>query len=338
MTPRRFLPALLLLFVGSGCAALIYEVIWFQLLQLVIGSSAVSMGVLLGTFMGGMCLGSYLLPRFVGRHHHPLRVYAFLELGIGAFGLLILFGMPLLNGLYVTVSGGAGVTGILFRGLAAAICLLPPTLLMGATLPAISRWVESTPEGVSWLGFFYGGNIGGGVVGSLAAGFYLLRVYDLGVATYVAVALNIVVAGLAIAIAKATPVPEQLDSDRGVEAPKPVAGAWAIYVAIALSGATALSSEVIWTRLLSLLFGGTVYTFALILAVFLFGLGIGSSLGSGIGRAAARPRVVFGWCQMFLCAAIAWSAYMLTESMPYWPINPSITTDPWFNFQLDLVR
>src|SRR5260221_10537006 len=338
MTPRRFLPALLLLFVGSGCAALIYEVIWFQLLQLVIGSSAVSMGVLLGTFMGGMCLGSYLLPRFVGRHLHPLRVYAFLELGIGAFGLLILFGMPLLNGLYVTVSGGSGVTGILFRGLAAAICLLPPTLLMGATLPAISRWVESTPEGVSWLGFFYGGNIGGGVLGSLAAGFYLLRLYDLGVATYVAVALNLVVAGLAIAIAKATPVPERLDSDRDVEAPAPVAGAWAVYVAIALSGATALSSEVIWTRLLSLLFGGTVYTFALILAVFLFGLGLGSSLGSAIGRAAARPRVVFGWCQMFLCAAIAWSAYMLTESMPYWPINPSITTDPLFNVQLDFVR
>ena len=67
MTPRRFLPALLLLFVGSGCAALIYEVVWFQLLQLVIGSSAVSMGVLLGTFMGGMCLGSFLLPRYVGR-------------------------------------------------------------------------------------------------------------------------------------------------------------------------------------------------------------------------------------------------------------------------------
>src|SRR6185503_16175888 len=149
MTPRRFLPALLLLFVGSGCAALIYEVVWFQLLQLVIGSSAVSMGVLLGTFMGGMCLGSYLLPRLIGRGEHPLRVYAFLELGIGLFGLLILFGMPLLNGLYVTVSGGAGIVGILMRGLAAAICLLPPTLLMGATLPAMSRWVESTPEGVS---------------------------------------------------------------------------------------------------------------------------------------------------------------------------------------------
>src|SRR5215213_7591213 len=338
MTPRRFLPALLLLFVGSGCAALIYEVIWFQLLQLVIGSSAVSMGVLLGTFMGGMCLGSFLLPRYVARGHHPLKVYAVLELGIAISGLLILFGMPLLNSVYVTVSGGAGIFGILMRGVAAAIILLPPTLLMGATLPAMSRWVESTPEGISWLGFFYGGNIGGGVLGSLLAGFYLLRVYDLGVATFVAIALNIAVALIGFAIAKAAPIAATLPSDRDERAAKPVPAAWAIYVAIALSGATALSSEVIWTRLLSLLFGGTVYTFSLILAVFLLGLGIGSSAGSAIGRASARPRILFGWCQMLLCGAIAWSAYMLTQSMPYWPINPSISTDPWFNFQLDFVR
>ena len=69
--------------------------------------------------------------------------------------------------------------GILLRGLAAAICLLPPTLLMGATLPAMARWVKTTPEGVSWLGFFYGGNIAGAVLGSLTAGFYLLRVHDM---------------------------------------------------------------------------------------------------------------------------------------------------------------
>src|SRR6476661_7581848 len=309
-TSRRFLPALLLL----------------------------SMGVLLGTFMGGMCLGSYLLPRYVGRGLHPLRVYSYLELGIGALGLLILFGMPLLNTVYAAVSPGSGFFGITLRGIAAAICLLPPTLLMGATLPAISRWVESTPEGMSWLGFFYGGNIAGGVLGSLLAGFYLLRIYDLNIATYAAVATNITVAVLALAIAGASPVVEEVASDRDAAPPAPAGSAWAVYTAIALSGATALSSEVIWTRLLSLLFGGTVYTFALILAVFLFGLGIGSSLGSAIGRAAPRPRAALGWCQMFICGAIAWSSYMLTQSMPYWPVNPSITTDPWFNFQLDFVR
>src|SRR4026208_831814 len=170
------MPFLLVLFVGRGCAALVYEVVWFQLLQLVIGSSAVSMGVLLGTFMGGMCLGSLFLARVISVREHPLRVYAYLELGIGVFGLLLLFGMPLLGGIYFHWGGG-GITGILLRGPAASICLLPPTLAMGATLPAMSRWVESTPQGVSWLGFFYGGNIGGGVVGWLLAGVFLLRVH-----------------------------------------------------------------------------------------------------------------------------------------------------------------
>src|SRR6266496_1869462 len=96
----RFLPLLLLLFFGSGCAALIYEIVWLQMLQLVIGSSAVSLGVLLGTFMGGMCLGSLALPRFVSPRQHPLRVYALLEGAIGALGLLILFCMPLVFRLY----------------------------------------------------------------------------------------------------------------------------------------------------------------------------------------------------------------------------------------------
>src|SRR5438105_15740820 len=113
--PRRFLPLLLVLFVGSGCAALIYEIVWFQLLQLVIGSSAVSLGVLLGTFMGGMCLGSLFLPRVVSAARHPLRVYAFLELGVGAIGILVLFGMPHLDRLYAAV-GGHGLAGILLRG------------------------------------------------------------------------------------------------------------------------------------------------------------------------------------------------------------------------------
>ena len=334
MTARRYLPALLLLFVGSGCAALIYEVVWFQLLQLTIGSSAVSLGVLLGTFMGGMCLGSILLPRRIGAVHHPLKVYAYLELGIGLIGILVLFGMPALTGVYTSIAG-TGLIGILLRGLAAAVCLLPPTLLMGATLPAMARWVKTTPEGVSWLGFFYGGNIAGAVIGSLTAGFYLLRVHDMLVATFAAVALNVLVAAIALIIARTAPYEMAVEQTGAVEQPK---GAWAIYVAIGISGMTALAAEVIWTRILSLLYGGTVYTFSLILAVFLFGLGIGSSVGSALSRNIARPRLALAWVQMLLAGAIAWSAYMLTQSLPYWPIDPSTSSSPWFTFQLDLVR
>src|SRR6516225_8467985 len=100
MTSRRYLPALLFLFIGSGCAALVYEIVWFQLLQLVIGSSAISLGILLGTFMGGMCLGSLLLPSLIPARQHPLRVYGLIELGIGVFALFILWGMPLVGGVY----------------------------------------------------------------------------------------------------------------------------------------------------------------------------------------------------------------------------------------------
>jgi spermidine synthase len=331
------MPLLVLLFVGSGCAALIYEIVWFQLLQLVIGSSVVSLGILLGTFMGGMCIGSLLLPRIVSSRDHPLRVYAALELGIGTIGLLILWGMPLVGRVYTAWAGGGG-GGLFVRGLIAAVALLPPTLLMGATLPAVARWVETTPRGVSWLGFFYGGNIAGAVLGCLTAGFYLLRVYDTAVATYVAVALNALVSSLAWIIARNTPFESaQAAAVTPETAGRSAPGAWAVYVAIGLSGMTALSAEVIWTRILSLLFGATVYTFSLILAVFLIGLGIGSSLGAAIGRGLARPRVALGLCQMALCAAIAWTAYLITQSLPFWPINPSMVTNPWFTMQLDLV-
>src|SRR4051794_32898163 len=180
---RRVLPLLVVLFLGSGCAALVYEVVWLQLLQLVIGSTAVSLAGLLGTFMGGMCLGSLLLPRLLSGRRHPLRVYALLELGIGALGVGVLFGMPYVGQAYA-LHAGHGLPGILLRGAVAGVCLLPPTLLMGATLPAVARWVETSPQGVSWLGFFYGGNTAGAVFGCLLAGVYLLPVHDVATGTY----------------------------------------------------------------------------------------------------------------------------------------------------------
>ena len=173
----RFLSLLFMFFFLSGCAALIYEIVWLQLLQFVVGSSAMSLAVLLGTFMGGMCLGSLALPRFVSGAHHPLRVYALIEIGIAIAGVAIVLLMPAVARLYVAAVGH-GMPGSMLRGAVCAVCLLPPTMLMGATLPAVARWVEATPRGISWLGFFYGGNTAGAVAGCLLAGFYLLRVHD----------------------------------------------------------------------------------------------------------------------------------------------------------------
>ena len=334
----RWLPMLLLLFVGSGCAALIYEVVWFQLLQLSIGSSAISLGVLLGVYMGGMCLGSLLAPKLLSPRHHPLRVYAVLEVGIGLLGIVVLFAVPALGSAYTAIAG-TGQANLFLRAIVAAVCLLPPTLLMGATLPAIGRWVSATPRGVSWLGYFYGGNIAGAVAGSLIAGFYLLRVFDMPIATAVAVVVNFVVAGLAFAIASRTSSTAiRGDDDEATLAPVTASGSRIVYLVIGLSGLTALGAQVVWTRQLSLLFGGTTYTFSLILAVFLTGLGLGSSVGAALARNVRNPRAVLGWLQLGLCAAIYWGAYATSVSLPMWPINPSLTSSLLVTFQLDLIR
>ncbi len=329
------LPGVLLLFVGSGAAALIYEIVWFQFLQLVIGSSTVSLGVLLGTFMGGMCLGSLALPRIIDRRRHPLRVYAALELAIGGLGLALLVVMPMVGRLYVAW-GGNGIFGVLLRGVVAAFCLLPPTLAMGATLPAVARWTESNRAGASWLGFFYAGNIAGAVFGSLLAGFVLLRLYNMTVATFVAVALNVLVAGGAWLLARAAGFAvRQVRDPASAGFPPRIS---ASHFAIALSGFCALAAEVIWTRQLGLLFGATTYTFSIVLAVFLIGLGVGSGAGAALARRVKRPQRWLAWCQLLSVGAIAWTASMLGRSLPYWPITEVTASNIWFTFELDFLR
>ncbi|HTD44955.1 MAG TPA: fused MFS/spermidine synthase [Bryobacteraceae bacterium] len=338
--PARFLPLLLILFAGSGFSALVYEIVWYQLLQLAIGSTAVSLGILLATFMGGLCLGSIGLPRLGSARQHPLRTYAFLEAGIAIFGLLALFEMPLINRVYIA-GAEHGLPGMLLRGLVAAVCMLPPTILMGASLPAIVRWIESSPRGVSWWGLLYSGNTAGAVSGCLVAGFYLLRIYDTAIATYAAVAVNAIVAAVSFALASKTPErsgAEHVD-EPAVESTDDNSqpSRWPVHVTIALSGACALGAEVVWTRLMGMLLGNTVYVFSIILAVFLVGLAVGSGAASLLLQR-LRPRLALGWCQILLGIGIAWTAYTIADSLPYWPIDPLQSRSPWHMFQLDLVR
>lgn len=307
---------LLVLFVGSGCAALVYEIVWFQMLELTIGASSVSIAVLLATYMGGMFLGSLGLARFVPPTRHPLMVYAVIEVGIAVCGLGVLLVLPYAGGLYTAI-GGPGAGGLLMRGLLSAICLMPPTILMGATLPAVSRWMERTPRGVSQLGFLYAGNTLGAVTGCLLAGFYLLRVFDTHVATFVAVGINLAIAAMAFGISKMR-LYEFKPARKGKKTTTPdLQGMWPVLLAIGLSGMTALSAEVVWTRLLSLQLGATVYTYSLILAAVLLGLGIGSSIGAALTRLTLSPRTLLGVCQALIVVGIAWAAYLLTAVFPF---------------------
>jgi spermidine synthase len=330
---------LLALMAASGCAALIYEIVWLQLLQLVIGSSAASLGLLLGAYMGGLCAGSFLFARCVPLDWNPLRVFAALEAGIGALGLLALFGVPVVARIYVVGAGVGGSPGLVARGAVAAVCLLPPTLLMGGSLPACARWAGTSPVGVSRLGFLYSANIAGAVTGCLLAGFCLLRLYDMAVATYAAAAINFAVAMIGYALGGAAArVLRDGKREAGTNRSTPPRGHEPVYLAIALSGLTALGAEVVWTRLLSLLLGPTVYTFSIILAVFLLGLWAGSSAGSSLARRLDRPRCALAACQILLAGALTWTAYTIAHSLPYWPVDPWLSLDPWFNFELDLAR
>jgi spermidine synthase len=341
---------MLLLSFGSGIAALIYEVVWFQILELVIGSSAVSLGILLAVFMGGTCLGSLLLPRVITPRHNSLRVYAAIELGTACLAIAVLLLWPSIGRVYSAWTG-YGTAGFLLRGIVAAVCLLPPTMLMGATLPALSRNVETSSDGVSWLGFFYGVNIAGAVFGCLISGFYLLRRYDVTTATYIAASVNAAVAAIALLLSEYRKNGDSHAPQRHREHREEISvtsvSLWcapydrrpsAVYIAIALSGLCAMAAETIWTRLLGLLFGASVYTLSIVVAVFLCGLGIGSSIGSFLCRTLQRPRLALGWCQLLAAAAIAWTAYSLGASLPYWPVNPSLSSNIWFDFQLDLDR
>jgi spermidine synthase len=333
--------ALLLLFLGSGAAALIYEVVWYQSLALIVGSNAVSMAVVLATYMGGMGLGSLLFLRWKGRFGHPLRIYMQLELVIAVFGLLVLYVLPWAGGLYTAI-GGSGFFGLLVRGLFCALFLLVPTMAMGATLPAAASWLRSTPDGVSRAGFYYATNIAGGMIGCLTAGFFLLRVYDNHTATYVAVALNLLVAGIAWLLSRSTSGAPAGSADEPGATPSTTGIArdpnLTVYIAIGLSGLCALGAEVIWTRNLALLLGGTVYTFSLILGTMLLGLGVGSSIGAAVARNTQQPRRALAICQLLVIAGLGWAAWTITDDMPFWPINPGLSPSPWFLFQLDFIR
>ena len=328
---RWMSPVLLACFAASGFAALVYEIVWFQLLQYVLGVTAISVGILLAAYMGGLGLGSAWAPR-LGRltSANPMRVYGLLELGIGVFGIAIVYTMPLVSRLYGTL-GVPAPWDLVLRAFIAGAALLPPTMLMGATLPTVAAWVESAPREVARLGGLYAANTAGAI-----AGFYLLRVHDITTATFTAVATNLAIGVVALAMSSRLGNAPRLALRE--PAARPASRQRTVLVTIALSGLSALGAEVVWTRLMALLLGQTVYTFSIILAVLLAGLALGSWLGTIRARGSSDPARDLGFCQALLTAAIAWASFTLARSLPFWPVVPAIAVSPWIDFQLDLVR
>ena len=299
MGSSRLRVAIYGLFLVSGAAGLIYEVVWARLLKEVFGVTAYAVATVLATYLGGLALGAWLLGSRVDRETHPLRFYGFLELGIAAtalFGALLLrFLDPLQDAAAIRLSPGSPML-LLIRVLLASVVVLPPTFLMGGTLPAVTRAVVADVGNVGRdLSLLYALNTGGAVAGSLGAGFVLIRALGVHPTLWLAAAANVVVGAAALALAaRAEPdVPAGEESaPSGDHGKNP-----GLLVAVALSGVVTLALEVIWTRLLILIVGSSTHAFVTMLSAFLVGITLGSAVMRRVIARVREPRRAFGWVQ-----------------------------------------
>lgn len=281
---------------GSGMCALVYQVTWARELRLVFGNSTAASACVLSIFMGGLGLGSIFLGKYADRHPRPLNLYANLELLIAVFATLSPFLILLVRKSYLSL-GGSMVLGmpvaIAVRLALSCVVLGVPTFLMGGTLPAAARAVETDQDSRRrYLALLYGVNTLGAVAGASLSTFWLLEVVGTRSTVWLAAMINVCVAVTARVVAqtmyggKARTVsqregrdqadaPRLFEADhRGSQAATPVPY---VVIAAAIVGFAFLLMEIVWYRMLSPLLGGSTYSFGLILAVALLGIGAGGA-------------------------------------------------------------
>jgi spermidine synthase len=282
---------------------LVYQLLWTRQLTLVLGSTVAAVSIVVATFMAGLGLGSAVAGRNVDRLSGPQlrRVYAGLEAGIVllalALPLLLRAATPVLASLYQSGSSGALTPA---RVAIAALVLLFPTTLMGATLPVLTAAARPRPGRTGRAaGGLYAANTLGAVLGCLATPFVLLPVFGVRRSTFLAAGLNLLAAALVLAARGSRPVEEPLAEGRkqkpeGVEAVRPVVA----LAVIALSGGGALAHEVAWTRALILLIGPSPYAFAFILAAVIAGIALGSAVVAPFADRVRRPALALAVVQV----------------------------------------
>ena len=272
---------------GSGACALIYQTVWMRQFRLIFGASTLATAAVLSIFMAGLGIGSAILGRRADASDRPLRFYGNLELSIAAAAALSQALLWLIAKIYFGV-GGSVTLGPFFatfvRLILAAIVIGAPTFLMGGTLPAAARSVESDDDaGRRGVALLYGVNTLGAVTGTLLSTFFMLERLGNRNTLFVAVAVNVIV-GLAARFMGRAASSEQ----RAAESAFPLAARrspLAIYMAAFIVGFAFLLMELVWYRMLGPLLGGTTFTFGMILAVALLGIGLGGVAFKGGGTA-----------------------------------------------------
>ena len=315
---RHIKPIVWLIFILSGASALIYEVLWMRQLTLVFGSTVFATSTVLTAFMAGLALGSYYFGRKIDESKmSPLKLYALLEAGIGGFCLIWPLLLSVLTALYVLIYRNITsefYTLSLIRFILTFGILLIPSTLMGGTLPVLTRFFVKRLEQLGTnIGILYALNTFGAVIGTVAAGFFLIEALGITWTLRVAVAINFGVALVALVLARQAhkietdedePLPEQQDTE-AAEQPQQIAigglrikerqlALWAI----GISGFCALAYEVLWTRILVFFLGSTTYAFATMLAAFLFGIALGSMVLARWVDRIKQPVITFGIVQL----------------------------------------
>jgi spermidine synthase len=280
----------------SGCAGLVYQVVWFRMLGRAFGATAPAAATVLAVFMGGLGWGAHVAGRRAHRAapRSSLATYAALESGVAALALLSPWAISAIPALYASfIAAGATVepARTLVRLAMSTLALLPPTFLMGATLPFMMRGLAPDRSAVSSaFGSLYSANNIGAVTGTLLAGFWLMRVWGETWTLRVAAGFSVGAALIAVLVARAAPMPEPAipEQERSGE-PLP----WWLLLASAGTGLTVLGYEVIWSKTLVPLLGSTVYAFAAMLVAVLLGLSIGGACAARWGDRSANPHAAF---------------------------------------------
>lgn len=297
---KRFIVSVL--FFLSGCISLILQVVWLKKLVLVFGNTVWAVSTLLTAFMAGLSLGSWLFGRIADRISSPLKLYGWLEGGIGLYGLFSLFLFRQLPVVYVPlyqISGGdTSVMGI-FKFLLALVMLVIPTTCMGGTLPLLSRHFtrDVTAAGTS-IGALYTINTFGAVCGTFISGFVLIPVYGLRMTVLIALGLSLIIL---IVVSWLTQGESLNMGFAGLFSfnVQPLRSSWIVWVYL-VCGFAALSYEVIWNRILVLHLDSSVYAYSIMLTVYLLGITLGAAIMSHYVARISRPILVLCLIQIAL--------------------------------------
>jgi spermidine synthase len=324
MSEKRHIGIVYILFFFSGFTGLVYEILWTRMFALVFGATTFAISIVLAAFMGGFALGSFLFGRFVDKRGDPLRIYAFLEILLGIYALILPF---LISALKVAYSAQHQfLTANMVKFALSFVMLIIPTTLMGGTLPVLSKFVM-TPGGRLGLniGGLYSVNTIGGALGCFMVGFVFIASMGINATIYLTAGLNFAIGLIALILKTGRSEVKDISSEDIdlLHEPSTEHNTFKtnlVIVVFGLSGFAALAYEVLWTRVLSMVIGATVYAFSIMLTAFLCGLALGSFLSGIIADRIRRLTLVFSIFQMTIGIFGVVSIFVL-GSMPLIVVN-----------------